>query len=155
MVTRGRFQRWQTLCLHGTVLKPVQNGSTTVPAFFAGPVFDPFGARSRTGSGKVPCRPKGFIERFPVLPCGNIAWEESLVTDSLNRRFTISFFQPVPWQAGVVNPSRGIHVWPEPNPVTVTSTLCKVIWLHYTVTVPRCYHWLTLRLSQEYKLYVH
>ncbi|KAL9968071.1 hypothetical protein ACROYT_G026398 [Oculina patagonica] len=32
---------------------------------------------------------------------------------------------PVRWQSGIKNPSRGIHVWPEPDPVKTKLTLVK------------------------------
>ena len=34
--------------------------------------------------------------------------------------------QPIRWQSGCNNPLRGIHVWPEPDPVTLTTTMYKV-----------------------------
>ena len=48
-----------------------------------------------------------------------------LVLEHLIKK-VISLLQPVSWQPGITNPYCGTHVWNEPDPVKIISTLYKV-----------------------------
>ncbi|KAL9967475.1 hypothetical protein ACROYT_G025700 [Oculina patagonica] len=79
-------------------------------------------------------RKKAKVDEFQIttsvsaltIECVNEMWYPnslSIVWDKSNPKHSST--KPVPWQPGFKNPNRGIHVWPEPDPLQVKLTLLK------------------------------
>ncbi|KAJ7318893.1 EH domain binding protein 1 [Desmophyllum pertusum] len=60
-----------------------------------------------------------------TIECVKDKWQPNKLVIVWHKEKSKASTKSVPWQSGHINPYRGVHVWPEPDPVKTDITLVK------------------------------